>query len=247
MLRRTVLFALSALPLSAWALLRPRPALAIPVIDAAGVAQVIAQITSTIAQIEQTRRQVEYLRNAAKRLDPRSYRTIGALLEGDAITLDAITRDIDTIGYTVESVNRRFKRIFPDEGSVEKMRLSEHADTSRQMNRELHGAALASHRAQTNISNLEESHAQAKAILDRSAANDSQVAQLQSANQMLALVHANLVNITQTVATAGRVTSDIAATRVTENRIAAERRRRRLDGFGRPATSRGIDPAFLRD
>lgn len=245
--RRTLLRILSLGPLSAVALLRPRLAHAIPVIDVGSIGQIAKQITETLAQIDATRRQVDYLRNAARRLDPRSYQTIGALLEGDAVTFDSITRDVRTIDYTLDGVNRKFRQIFPDEDSVRNMRPAEHAETARQMNRELHGAALVSHRAQSSLSTVEASHAQAKAILQRSDAEDSQVAQLQSANLMLGVVHSNLANITQTVAAAGRVTSDIAAADVTENRIAAERRRRRIEGFSRPSTSQGIVPRFLRD
>ena len=243
MLRRRALLAL--LPLAVFQVLRSKSAAALPVIDSAGVAQLVAQIASTIQQIEQTRRQVEYLRNAARRLDPRSYRTIGALLEGDAVTFDAITRDVRTIGYTIQGVDRQFRRIFPDEDAVRNMRPADHAEATRQMNRELHGAALVSHRAQSSVSNLEASHAEAKAILDRSAAEDSQVAQLQSAVQMLAIVHENLTNITQTVAAAGRVSSDIAAAGVTDNRIARERQQRYTEDFDRPSNSNGIDPSFL--
>ena len=245
MLRRRSLLALAILPLSPFSVLRTNSASAVPVFDSAGVAQLVAQIVTTIQQIEQTARQVEYLRNAARRLDPRSYRTIGALLEGDAITFDAITRDVRTIGYTLQNVDRQFRRIFPDETAVRNMRPAEHANATREMNRELHGAALVSHRAQSSVSNLEASHAEAKAILKRSGAEDSQVAQLQSAIQMLALVHENVTNITQTVAAAGRVSSDIAAAGVTDNRIAHERQRRYIKDFDRPSNSNGIDPSFL--
>jgi P-type conjugative transfer protein TrbJ len=247
MLRRHLLLAASIAPFSALGLLAPRRAAAFPVTDSAGIGQVVAQIGWALAQIAQVKSQVDYLRNAARTLDPRSYRTIGALLDGDPVTLGAITRDVDTIGYTLDSVNRRFNRLFPDEAAVRNMRPAEHAETSRQMNRELHGSALVAYRAQSNLSTVEANHAQAKAILQRSDADDSQVAQIQSAIQMLALVHDNLTNITQTVATAGRVSSDIAAAGVTDNRIAAERRRQQIEGFNRPVTSPGLDPSFLRD
>jgi len=248
MLRRNLLVAAAIAPFSALGLLATRRAsAAIPVTDGTGIGQVIVQINWAIAQISQMRTQVQYLKDAARTLDPRSYRTIGALLDGDAVTFDAITRDVNTIGYTLRGVDQRFRRLFPDEEAVRNMRPSEHAETSRQMNRELHDAALVAYRAQSNISTVEASHAQAKSILARSDADDSQVAQLQSAIQMLALVHDNLTNITQTVASAGRVTSDIAAAGVTDNRIAAERRRQHIEGFDRPVTSQGLDPTFLRE
>jgi conjugal transfer/entry exclusion protein len=226
----------------------PRRAHAIVVEDVASIAQIGTQIATTGAQVQATLRQLEALRNAARRLDPRTYQTVGALLDGDALTLQAITRDVTNIGYTLDRVNRTYSKIFPDEAAVRNMRPGEHAETSRQVHQEVYASALVAHRAQTNLSKLEANNAEAKAILQRSGADDSQVVQLQSATKMLALVHDNLVSITQTVATAGRVSSDMAAAGVTDNRIARERQRRSLENFDRPPNNfTGIDPSFLWD
>lgn len=249
MLRRSILFGAGTLLAACASVLSiGRRAGAFVVTDVASIGQLVNQITTTERQISATMQQVESLKNAARKLDPRSYQSIGALLDGDAVTFDAITRDVANIGYTLERVNRTYKKIFPDEAAVKKMRPGEHAETSKQMNRELYASALVAHRAQTNLSTIEANNAQAKAILQRSGAEDSQVAQLQSANQMLALVHDNLANITQTIATASRVSSDLAATSVTDNRIARERQRRYVQDFDRPpANFTGIDPSFLRE
>ena len=218
------------------------------VTDAASIGQIMSQIANTQRQISATMQQVESLRNAARKLDPRSFQSIGSLLDGDPVTFDAITRDVTNIGYTLDRVNRTYEKIFPDDDAVKSMRPAEHAETSKQMHRELYASALVAHRAQTNLSTIEANNAEAKAILQRSGGEDSQVAQLQSATQMLALVHDNLANITQTIASASRVSSDLAAISVTDNRIARERQRRYIQDFDRPpANFTGIDPSFLRD
>lgn len=246
MLRRSFILRALLLPPVASVLSTAHPANAFIVEDVASIGQIGVQIITTGKQIESTLRQVEALKNAARRLDPRSYQTIGALLDGDAVTFDAITRDVRNIGYTLDRVNRTYQRIFPDEASIRNMRPGEHAETSKQMNRELYASALVAHRAQTNLSSIEANNTQAKAILARSGAEDSQVAQLQSATQMLALIHDNLANITQTVASASRVSSDLAAASVTEHRIARDQQRRSIEGFGRvPESYTGIDPSFL--
>lgn len=249
MRRRPFLLLTACLPASALTFLRANSARAtgLPVIDALGIKQITDQIKSTTKQIQETQRQVAYLQNAARKLDPRSYRSIGALLEGDNLTLDDITRDVTNIGYTLNRVDRTFKKMFPEDKDVRKMKASEHAETSRQMNSELYASALVAHRAQTSLSKIEDNNARAKEILQRSEAEDSQVAQLQSATQMLALVHDNLVAITRTVSSASRVSTDIAAAGVTENRLARERRRRSVEGFAKPVETHGIDDAFLRE
>lgn len=247
MLRRSFMLGALLLPTAASVLAFSPSASAFIVTDAASLVQLATELITTKEQIEATIRQVEALRNAARQLDPRSYQSIGSLLDGDAVTFDAITRDVRTIGYTLDRVNQSYRRIFPDEAAIRNMRPGDHAETAKEMNRELYASALVAHRAQTNLSTIEANNAQAKDILTRSGADDSQVAQLQSATQMLALVHDNLANITQTVASAGRVSSDLAAARVTDNRIARERQRRSLEGLDTPYTPTGIDPSFLHE
>ena len=239
--RRFTLLSLLALPL-VWA----RSAMAVPVIDVAGIAQTIAQIAETIRQIEVMRDQVRSLQNAARQLDPRSYQGIEALLRDGDLSFEALTRDISSIGYTLERVNREFRRLFPNEHAVRNMRASEHEATNRRMNAEVYDAALVATRAQTTLSAIESNNKEAQEILRRSEGNGSQVAQLQSALQMLALMHHNLVAITQTVNTAGRVSSDLAAAAVTERRMQREKRRRLLRGHNRNGRSPGIDWRFLR-
>lgn len=244
MLRRCFI---ALLPATAVALLRAPPARAFLVTDVAGLGQLVSQITSTIQQIEATKRQVDSLKNAARTLDPSSYQTVRSLLDGNPVTFDAITRDVTNIGYTLDSVNRQFQRVFPNEDAVHNMHPADYADTSRQMNQELYASALVADRAQTNLSSIEANNNQARDILSRSGADNSQVVQLQSANQMLALVHDNLARITQTISSASRVSSDLAVSGVVDNRIARERQSRYLQGFDRPLNSPGIDPSFLRE
>ena len=240
-------FSSSLLAAAALALAWAEPARgAVPVVDGSSIAQLISQIVETQQQIETTFRQVEALQNAARQLDPSSYRSINDLLRGNEVNFMALLQDIRTMGYNVERVNDQFRRIFPDERAVRNMRARDHENTAREMNREVHSAALVAARAQTTLSTIEANNREAQAILSRSEDSDSQVAQMQSAIQMLAVVHQNLVAITQTVNSAGRVSSDIAAAAVTERRIARERRRRLLLNYGRPSRGPGIDRRFLR-
>ena len=239
--RRLSVLSLLALPL-VWV----ERALAIPVIDVAGIAQTIAQIAETVRQIEVMRNQVRALQNAARQLDPRSYQGIEALLRDGDLKYEALTRDISSIGYTLERVNRQFRRIFPNEEAVQNMRASEYEATSRQMNHELYDSAFVAARAQSTLSGIEANNAEAQQILRRSEGNGSQVAQLQSALQMLALMHQNLVAITQTISSAGRVSSDLAAAAVTERRMRREKRRRLLRNYSRGSGSPGVDRRFLR-
>jgi conjugal transfer/entry exclusion protein len=109
--------------------------------------------------------------------------------------------------------------------------------TARDMNQELHASALVAARSQTTLRSIEQNNSEARNILSRSEGTDSQVAQLQSAIQMLGLIHQNLVGINQTIAASTRVTSNAAVRGVTERRMERERAARML---GAPTPSERI-------
>jgi P-type conjugative transfer protein TrbJ len=215
--------------------------------DPFAIGKLAQQIAQGIQQIKTTQQQLDQLRAAARQLDPRSYQNIQALLSGDDVNYLALTRDVSTIGYTLDRVNTQFAKIFPTENSVHDMHATEHEATAVKMREEVYNAGLVSARAQSTLENIETNNAEARAILDRSAATDSQVAQLQSALQMLALIHQNLVNITMAVNAAGRVSSDIAAQAVVERRIQQEKRRRMFEDYRRREDIPEIDSRALRE
>jgi hypothetical protein len=127
------------------------------------------------------------------------------------------------------------------------MKPADHESTAVQMRDEVYNAGLVSARAQTTLGDIEQNNVEAQAVLSRSAGTDSQVAQLQSALQMLALIHQNLVSITMAVNAAGRVSSDIAAQAVVERRIEAERRQRLFQDYSRHEDIPEIDPRVFEE
>lgn len=215
--------------------------------DLIGLAQLAAQTGLTSAQVATTLQQVEALRRAALQLDPRSYQSVMDLLSGNGVDFLALTRDLRSMGYSVERVNARYRTLFPDEQAMRNMTPEQFKTAGKDMNDEIYSSALVAARAQTSLRNIEANNIEARNILGRSEGNDSQVAQIQSALQMLGLIHQNLVSITQTLSSAGRVTSNVAVTRVTHRRMAGERRERRRRDWTQPADIPEVDRRFLRD
>lgn len=223
-----------------------RPARAFPVIDAAGIAQIAVQAAEVWAQVQTLHQQVEALRAAALQLDPRSYQSVQNLLSGNDVNYLSLLRDVRSMGFTVERVNTRFRQLFPDDQAVKKMTPRQAEATSKEMNEELYSSALVAARAQTTLRTIEDNNVEARNILSQSQGNGSQVAQLQSALQMLALMHQNLVTITQLVSSSGRVASNQAVRAVTERRIASERATRMMRDYDKPTAIPDIDQRFLQ-
>jgi P-type conjugative transfer protein TrbJ len=215
------------------ALLESPASAGLPVIDVAGIAQVATQAVEVGLQLQSMQQQVQALRNAALQLDPRSYQSVQNLLAGNDVNYQSLIRDVQSMGYSLERVNTRFRQLYPDEQAVKNMRPDQLEATSRDMNQEIHASALVAARSQTTLRTIEQNNTEARNILSRSAGNGSQVAQLQSAIQMLGLIHQNLVGINQTLSASSRVTSNVAVRGATERLMERERATRML-GSSRP-------------
>lgn len=177
----------------------------LPVLDVAGIAQVAKEAEYVSSQLQSMQQQVQALRSAALQLDPRSYRSVQNLLSGNEVNYQSLIRDVQSMGYSLDRVNTRFRQLYPDDAAVKKMRPDQLEATSRDMNKEIHASALVAARSQTTLRDIEQNNTEARNILSRSQGNGSQVAQLQSAIQMLGLIHQTLVGINQTMSTAGHV------------------------------------------
>jgi P-type conjugative transfer protein TrbJ len=224
----------------------PSTAHAFPVIDPAGILQLVAQWQQVQAQVQTTANQVNALRAAALQLDPRSYQNVQNLLAGNDVNYLSLLRDVQSMGYTVERVNTRFRQLFPDEQAVRNMTPAQADAASRGMNQEVYSSALVAARAQSTLRTIEDNNVEARNILSRSEGNSSQVAQLQAALQMLGLIHQNVVSITQTISASGRVASNQAVRRVTERRIERERAARMMRGYAQDEPIPEIDARFLQ-
>jgi len=206
----------------------------LPVLDVAGIAQVAEEAGYVSSQLLSMQQQVQALRSAALQLDPRSYKSVQNLLSGNDVNYQSLIRDVQSMGYGLERVNTQFRKLYPDDAAVKKMRPAQLEATSRGMNQEIHASALVAARSQTTLRTIEQNDTEARNILSRSQGNGSQVAQLQSAIQMLGLIHQTLVGINQTMSTAGRVTSNVAVRAATERRMERERADRMLRGYSKP-------------
>jgi P-type conjugative transfer protein TrbJ len=223
--------ALFALPF----LLEPTAAaFGMPVVDGAGLVQIATEAGNVWSQLQSMQQQVQALRAAALQLDPRSNQSVRNLLAGNDVNYQSLIRDVQSMGYSLERVNARFRQLYPDDAAVKNMRPDQLEATSRDMNQEIHASALVAARSQSTLRSIEENDTEARNILSRSEGNGSQVAQLQSAIQMLGLIHQTLVGINQTMSTAGRVTSNVAVRAATERRIERERSDRMLRGYSAP-------------
>lgn len=218
-----------------------------PVIDVAGIGQVALQISKSVAQVALIKQQVKQMANATKLLRPQAYAGVYETLRGNLTNYQRVDRQMTQVGYSLQRVDRQFSQVFPNEARIAQMRPSDVEAITRNMSQELNRSALVAMEAQSNLAQIEHNSTIAARTLGESDGNQSQVAQLQLAVQMLALMDENLRSIIQVVSTSSRVTSNTAAAAVTERQMARRAHRIAMEGYGTPAVrSRGLHRTFLR-
>lgn len=241
-LRRHWLGALAALGAlatfgrSARALLPP-----IPVVDAARFTEMAVQLGHARQLYNQLVAGLGQLQNAAQRLTD--------LPDSPSEVLQhyrAITSDVNMVGYRIDTINRQYHRVFPDEAAVRNTPARDVEHLSETWDREVYLSSLSAARAQSSLKGVEGNTRTAAQLLERSEGNSSAVAQLQVLVRMIEVINNDLEQLSVTLAATERVNSSLAATDTSAHAVMAERRRRALDGYSRPAASEGISPEFLR-
>jgi P-type conjugative transfer protein TrbJ len=236
-MRKTLL---ATIALVAVALTGPRARAQMPVTDHSNLIQNIRTalqtyqlVQNTAQQIQIMQSQLQYQLQTLKSINPASFGGVLALLNQGTLTYAMLQGDLSTIGYTVNSVNRNFNRLFPKSQSQwQSIRYSDFNGYYDNWSNEITTSSQAAVRAQSSISSIDANNRAIQNIL--TAANNSstgQVRQLQLVNQQLALIHTELASLVQNLATVGRVITEWTAASTAEQMMSRERGRRRLDNY----------------
>jgi P-type conjugative transfer protein TrbJ len=216
------------------------------VLDGSNLAQQVIHIGKTVqlvyntyTQIDNQKKQIEYQLQTLKSIDPTTFSGLMALMDQGKLTYAIIKNDVDSLGFSVQEINRDFDGLFPrDKTKWKSVQYSDYDNYYTRWNTEITASAKAADRAQASIELVEKNNQQIAAILSHAQAENGQVRQLQLINQQLALIHNELGALVQNLATASRVNSNMAASSAGEKMLQREAAQRRRDGYtnlGRPS------------
>jgi P-type conjugative transfer protein TrbJ len=219
------------------------------VIDASNIAQSIKTVlntaqtvSNTYTQIQNQKTQIENELQTLKSIDPRTFSSLMTLLDQGKLTYAMIQNDIDSMGFTVQQVNRDFDGLFPkDKAKWKNVKYSDYDNYYTRWNTELTASSKSADRAQASIESVERNNAAIASILSQAQSANGEVRQLQLINQQLALIHSRLGDLVQNIATMGRITANMAASSAGEKLLLREAKQRRRDGY----TSRGAPARTL--
>jgi conjugal transfer/entry exclusion protein len=100
-----------------------------------------------------------------------------------------------------------------------------------QWNQEIRGASQIAARQQTTLSTLDDHANQTAAVLQQSQTATGVVAQLQLVAQLIGITNAQLILINQTLATTGRVLTDMAAAGASERQLSVAKKQDNLSHY----------------
>lgn len=196
-------------------------------------------LVNTYTQIDQLRSQIANQLQTLEAINPTSFSDLKRLLATTQVIYSDIQGNLTSISYNVGDVNRDFNALFPkNQGAWRSVRSSDFANYYDRWNAEVNSSSIAAARAQSSITSLDRNNQAIAKILTQSNAAPGEVRQLQLVNQQLAIIHSELVNLAQNLATMGRVLSNWAAASVGEKMLGRESKQRRIEGYtnrGKPA------------
>lgn len=214
----------------------------LPVEDATRFIEMAEQLRQAAALFTQLQNGVTALRNATTRLTDLPQSPAEALRH-----YRSLTSDVNMIGYRIETITRQYHRVFPDEAAIRNTSPQDARALSQTWDREIYLSSLAAQRSQSSLKSIEGNTRTASQLLERSNGSSSAVAQLQALVRMIEVINSDLEQLSVTIAATERVNSSLAAEEASSRDVAAERSRRLLENYERPAPQEGISPNFLPD
>ena len=196
-------------------------------------------VLNTYQQIELMKDQIQNQVQTLRSIDPRSLASLQNLLSQGQLTYNVIRSDVNSVGFSVQEVNRDFDGLFPkDKDKWKTVRYADFDNYYGRWNSEVTSSSKSAERAQAALVIAERNNQAIAQILNQVGGADGEVRQLQLVNQQLGVIHSELSALLQNLATMGRVMANMAAASSGEKMLTREAKLRRRDGYtnlGRPA------------
>jgi len=191
------------------------------------VQDVIHQVTQIQNQLNQYMAQLQSLQS----LDQLTFRQVKVLIQANTDELNRVLNDMDAIGYSLNQIKTQYHDLFPQDNDFSGVDLAGYEEYYREWNKELNESARTAMESQAVIERSKQYNQEAAEILARSTGAEGEVRQLQAQNQMLGMMSSQIGDLTQILATSGRVAATAAARSAAEKAVDQELNRRSSEGY----------------
>jgi hypothetical protein len=197
--------------------------------------EAIAEVSNLSTMVTQILEEVRLTRMLASGLDSGAFSSLSTFLHATEITASTLTSGIRSMSYSLDRIDGEFQRLFPSD--IRATTFAQQGAYYASWNQEILAASRIASRQQTAIEGLADSSAKVGDLVQRSQNSSGEIAQLQLVVQMLSIMHAQLVTMSQTLATTGRILSDMGAASASSSQLSQTKKETSLSNY----TARG-DP-----
>lgn len=197
------------------------------------LAEAFSEVGNLSTMVEQVVEQVRLMRTMISSVDASSFAALTELLHSAETAHDTLTTGIRSMSYSLGRIDSEFRKLFPSDPHA--ATFDEHDAYYTRWNQEVLAAAQIASRQQTVIGKLGNSADKAREIVQQSQNASGELAQLQLVVQMLSILDTQLLTINQTLATTGRVLTDMSAGSASAGQLSQAKKQGSLSNY----TSRG--------
>jgi P-type conjugative transfer protein TrbJ len=190
------------------------------------VAVLLAILTQSISQalsltnlVLQTANQVRMMTTLLHQVASGSFPALIALINTARYTFNSLTWGVQSMSFQLARIDAEYSALFPSGPPPTGTPVAQHLAQYTAWNQEVLGASQVAERQQTSLSNLDSQAAQTQTVLKQAQAGSGVVEELQLIAQMISITNSELLVLNQTLATTGRVLTDVAAQSASEKQL----------------------------
>ena len=173
--------------------------------------QSISTASSLVNLVLQTVNQVRMMTTLLEQVSKGSFPALIAFINAARSTYNTLTWGVRSMSYQIARIDSEYNSLFPSGAPPSHTLVAQHRAQYQAWNEEVVGASQVAARQQTALSTLDNQATQTQTVLRQSQAASGEIAQLQLIAQMIGITNAELLVLNQTLATTGRVLTDMAA------------------------------------
>jgi hypothetical protein len=148
-----------------------------------------------------------------------SFPALIALINTARYTFNSLTWGVRSMTFQMSRIDAECNALFPSGPPPTGTPVAQHMAQYTAWNQEVLGASQVAARQQTSLANLDSQAAQTQTVLKQAQAGSGVVEELQLIAQMISITNSELIVLNQTLATTGRVLTDLAAQGASEKQL----------------------------
>jgi P-type conjugative transfer protein TrbJ len=181
--------------------------------------QSISTALSLINLVTQTAYQVRMMTTMLEQVSKGSFPALISFINTARFTFNSLTWGIRSMSYQLARIDSEYNSLFPAGPPPTGTAVAQHRAQYQAWNEEVVGASQVAARQQTSLSTLDTQATQTQTVLKQSQTASGEVEQLQLIAQMIGITNSELLVLNQTLATTGRVLTDMAAQSASEKQL----------------------------